>query len=392
MCRLVLVRSWCLAIAWACLVCASLRCQTPLQGDDGRRADRKGDTSPVVYGTSKWRHPGFVTCVAYSADGDRVISGGSEGFLRVWDRKTGAEVRAISGNAGGADVLRNAPTCVAVAPDGQTLLWGAVGGLYGCFGVEGKANHFLKMLFAPAVIAFSVDGKRAAVGSKGGDLLLWDVGKRELIHQWKIPAPMPSAPGDGLRIEAVAFSADGSRLFSGAGGAIQVWDLNSKMRVKDVPVGAGGAGAVKAMSLAPGGNDLAVGGEEFDGKILVLDAGKLEVKKSWVVRDKEDVNCLRHSADGKYLFAGLDSGVVQVFDTKTGAERAWFQTKCQAVDGIALSPKGDELAWVGLDCTVHLWDLRTMQEIQAGNGHTDGVYQVGFSPNGIVDPGNWTTC
>ena len=161
-----------------------------------------------------------------------------------------------------------------------------------------------------------------------------------------------------------------------------MWDLTSKVRVKDVPVGMRAASTVKALNLAPGGQDLAVGGEGFDGKILVLDAGKLGVKKSWATRGKEDVKCLQYSGDGKYLLAGLDSGIVQVFDTKTGAERAWFQTKSSAVHGIALSPKGDELAWVGDDCTVHLWDLRTMQEIETGNGHSDAVQQVVFSQNG----------
>src|SRR5579871_1856328 len=380
--RLTSVSSWCLAIAWACLACASLRCQPPPEANGGRRADGKGGKLPVVYGTSRWRHPGRVTCVAYSPDGDRVISGGSEGFLRVWDRKTGTEVRAIRGNAGGRGVLTRAPTCVALAPDGQALLWGAVGGMHGAPGIDGQANHFLVMLSAPTVIAFSVDGKLAAIGSKAGDLLLWDVGKRELIHQWKIPEPGRANPERGLRIETIVFSADGKRLLCGAGGAIRVWDVTSKMHVKDVPVGVGGDGTVKALSLSPDGGTVAVGSEGLDGKILALDVRKLEVRTSWVARDKEDINCLQHSADGKYLFAGLDSGIIQVFDANTGAERAWFQTRSTAVRGIALSPKGYEVAWVGTDCTVHRWDLRTMREIQAGNGHTSSVEQVIFSDTG----------
>ncbi len=278
--------------------------------------------------------------------------------------------------------MTRAPTCVALAPDGQALLWGAVGGMHGAPGIDGQANHFLVMLSAPTVIAFSVDGKLAAIGSKAGDLLLWDVGKRELIHQWKIPEPGRANPERGLRIETIVFSADGKRLLCGAGGAIRVWDVTSKMHVKDVPVGVGGDGTVKALSLSPDGGTVAVGSEGLDGKILALDVRKLEVRTSWVARDKEDINCLQHSADGKYLFAGLDSGIIQVFDANTGAERAWFQTRSTAVRGIALSPKGYEVAWVGTDCTVHRWDLRTMREIQAGNGHTSSVEQVIFSDTG----------
>ncbi len=238
------------------------------------------------------------------------------------------------------------------------------------------------MSSTPTVIVFSKDGATAAIGSKNGDLLLWDVTKRELIHQWKIPAPMPAIPGRGISINAIAFSAEGKTLFSGAGEAIQVWDLNSKMRVKDVPLCI--RGRVKALSLAPDGKSLAAGGAGFDGKILVLDGGKLGVKNAWAVKDDEEVDCLQYSVDGKCVIAGLTSGMIQIFDARSGKERACLDTKSSAVDGIALSPRGSEMASIGSDCTIHRWDLGTMQEIKTGNGHTDGIRQVVFSDNGGV--------
>ncbi len=46
-------------------------------------------------------HSGWVWGVAFSADGGRLVSGGDDGSVRVWDAAGGEELLRLDGHAGG---------------------------------------------------------------------------------------------------------------------------------------------------------------------------------------------------------------------------------------------------------------------------------------------------
>ena len=48
-----------------------------------------------------------VTEVAFSPDGNRVVSGSSDSLVQIWDAKTGAEVRSFGGGRSGGGRLRS---------------------------------------------------------------------------------------------------------------------------------------------------------------------------------------------------------------------------------------------------------------------------------------------
>jgi WD40 repeat protein len=61
------------------------------------------------------RHPAGVTAAAFSPDGERIVTGGSDGTLRVWDVATGDEILPIPTSSSGV-------TSVSFSPDGSRLL------------------------------------------------------------------------------------------------------------------------------------------------------------------------------------------------------------------------------------------------------------------------------
>jgi len=38
-------------------------------------------------------HAGWVECIAFSSDGKCIVSGSTDGLVKIWDAGTGAEVR-----------------------------------------------------------------------------------------------------------------------------------------------------------------------------------------------------------------------------------------------------------------------------------------------------------
>src|SRR5579884_1475541 len=65
-------------------------------------------------GSMRFRHGAVVNGVAFSPDGKILASGGDDSTIRLWDRATGRELRALRGHQG-------AVTALAFVPNGKML-------------------------------------------------------------------------------------------------------------------------------------------------------------------------------------------------------------------------------------------------------------------------------
>ncbi|HUD82748.1 MAG TPA: WD40 repeat domain-containing protein, partial [Candidatus Saccharimonadales bacterium] len=59
-----------------------------------------------------------VSSVAYSPDGQRIVTGSHDGTAKVWDAASGRELLTLNGHKG-------AVSCVAFSPDGQRIVTGS---------------------------------------------------------------------------------------------------------------------------------------------------------------------------------------------------------------------------------------------------------------------------
>jgi hypothetical protein len=113
---------------------------------------------------------GPVTCLAFSPSGDRLATGTEDRSLRVWNSKPGAEVRALVGHT--ASVWG-----VAFSPDGTRLASGGLDQTVRLWDLStGNVLRTFQYESGPAGnVAFSPDGAKLGAQTKGGESWIWDL-------------------------------------------------------------------------------------------------------------------------------------------------------------------------------------------------------------------------
>lgn len=164
-------------------------------------------------------HVGSVWAVAFSPDGRRLVTGGGDGTVRIWDVATGAAQRTLS-HDGPIWAVAFSPDGLRIAAAGNdaqsspTLtnvprMWCARTGAV-LFSLIGHKR-------AVTAIAFSPDGEHLVTSSYDGTARLWDADDGNSLGTY----------GDGFaEAYAATFSPDGRALFVGfADGRGLIYDV-----------------------------------------------------------------------------------------------------------------------------------------------------------------------
>jgi len=178
-------------------------------------------------------------------------------------------------------------------------------------------------------VSFSNDGLKMAVGGateNGAQLLVYDVVKWRLLR---------TITPEGTSTKAVAFSADGRRLFAAVGRDVLVFEPSS-------------------------------------GKEL-----------SRLKHHSDYVYTLAGSSDGKYLASGGEDGRVCLWDARTLKHIKELDRHTRSVHDLSLHPQSEQLVAGGAGGLFRLWKLMgggTKQDIRWDE--IDSLINVGLSPKG----------
>ena len=280
-----------------------------------------------------------ANAAAYSPDGKRIVTGGTDGRVRVWDVGMRRQVAQLAPGHGAVLAAR-------YAPDGQSLALGFEDGtvLVADPSLAGPRMVMQEKGQDVHSVAFSPDGERLAAGLDDGTL-------RVLAADGSGPAQRLS--GHRGAVHGVDISADGSRVVSaGDDGSVRLW-----------PLADGATGEVlhsgekpeRDVAFSPDGRQiLAVG----DDGLIRLWRGAHETRMSGEGRELLTV---AFSADGRRFAAGGRDGVTRVWSTGGGPPVAVLRGQRSRVYDVAFGPASDRVLSAGDDGTVRIWDAGRAQ-------------------------------
>ena len=229
-------------------------------------------------------------------------------------------------------------------------------------------------------VAFSADGSR--LFSVSGENALFGEAK-----QWKVEdgSLVNSFDGHKDTVYSVAVSPDGKTLATGSyDQKIKLWDTATAKEIKTLD---GHNGAVFNLAFRPDGKILASASADRTVKLWNVAKGE---RVETFSQPTKDMFCVAWSPDGKKLYAGgMDSRirVWQVSETAVETTNPLLESKFAhegAVLRLSFSPDGKQLLSSAEDRTVKLWDAATMRERLLLEKQADWVPGLCFAGDTIV--------
>ena len=203
-------------------------------------------------------------------------------------------------------------------------------------------------------VAFSPDGKSLAVGygyySGDAGREGQDPGRRVRGGDQVVPRP----PGG---VNELAFHPGGKRLAVAGSGVVEIWDLDTATKVRDLK---GHTKWVYGVAFSPDGKTLATGGWDRTVKLWDVDAGG---ERSTIFAHEGFVLDLAFSPDGHNLATASEDRSLKLWEVPSGRLLAAFHGHTDFVQAVAFRPGGREVATGSLDGSLRFWDLRASRPV-----------------------------
>jgi WD40 repeat protein/DNA-binding SARP family transcriptional activator len=346
-------------------------------------------------------HEGDVTDIGFTPDGNRVVTSGRDGAVRVWELESGEVTGTFLGHADSVQDLEISEDGSVVASSGavDVMVWDletleTTAAVYGHRGtVDG--------------IDLSPDGDLLLTASSAdGTTRLWDLTQYWSHEVVGLPGPAPARPG------GITFSPDGGILAASRDvDLISLWDTSTwdeieslhspNQRMAFVPDGsilaAAGSGGVDMHKLSGERTFAEIGTGTFandvafgpDGLLVTATADGVHIWRPPSYEFGELIssdNAIDVAIEGEGRFVAsahqddVENYWVEIRRVDGGDLLATLSEGNDPITALAFDGTGERLLSGGLDTTGTIWDATDFTPLHQLEGHTAAVHAAATDP------------
>jgi WD40 repeat protein len=303
---------------------------------------------------------GSVNGIAFSPDGERIVTGGSDGTARVWDASDGHVLLDLRGHTGRITSISYSPDGVHIATaseDGTARQWSAETGE--------QLLELRRHSGAVRGVAYSADSSELATAGADGTVKTWDARDGRLLSD---------IHGHSGVVNGTAFDPKSTRIAAAnADGTIGIWNYQTGALLLTL---SGHSGSVNSVAFSPNGKILASASADSTARLWDTSTG-LQIRN---MRQPGAAMGVAFSPDGKRLATASSDKTASLWDTDKGLQLLNLREPGPVI-AVCFSPNGKRLATGDANSGAQIWDL------DGGHGlltlhHLDSVNDVAYSPDG----------
>jgi WD40 repeat protein len=305
-------------------------------------------------------HPQMLYDCAISGDGSIIVSASSDKTLKVWDRRSGAELRTLTGHTESVEacaISRDGSIIVSASLDKTLKVWDSHSGAE-LLTLSGHTQWVYDC-------AISSDGSIIVSASSDKTLRAWNA--RDGTELALI--------GHTEAVNGCAISGDGSVIVSASeDSTLKIWDLRCGTELftlyGHVDWGGGCAISWDGSTIV-----------SASGKWLKLWDGRTGALRRLLTGHNERARVCAISEDGSIIVSGSDDRTIRVWDGNSGAEMLTFPGHTNSVSGCAISGDGSIIVSASLDNTLKVWEGPKRAELHIHSRDVSEADEIALSGN-----------
>ena len=325
---------------------------------DGKRLLSGGwDNNVVLWDLNKSRevavlegHQNKVNSVIITPDGQRAISGSWDKTIKIWDLNTRSDIITLRGHSDGIRTLT-------VSPDFKYLISGSFDHTIKVWNLENNSELTTLSGHEGIILstAVSKDGKYLISGSSDRSIKIWS------MVDFKLIATLYGHDGSVIALD---FSLDNSKIVSGSFDSnIIIWDFVSKRIDKSL---VGHMGPVSAVAVMRENNRMVSASYDSTLKIWDIDKG---IELATLSGHDSFVTSIVLSREEGHIISGSNDRTIKIWNINdqprlTSSEKAYSR-----ITAMAVSPDGKFLITGNVDNNITVWNARDFTRCLSINGH-----------------------
>lgn len=312
---------------------------------------------------------GPITCARFLAGGSKILSGGKDKQLILWDANSGKILRRMRAHKDwvlGLAVNRDETRAASVGRDGQVIVWDlSSGGTVHTFAAsEGNIFNF------PMAVAFHPKEKRLAVGMRDGRVIEYDLDKGEQSLEFQANKAL---------VWALEYLPDGQHIVTTGWEQAKIFRLDDRQCI--ATLGGHNNADVTALALDPKGNFLATAGQDALIQVWSLrDARRPRIAA--LKGHQAGILAMAFDPTGQILASGGSDFVIHLWNVRGGTLEARLDGHKLSVHALAFNTDGSVLLSTSLDSTMRLWSVPKRAPLKTLQGHGGFMYHLAYTRDG----------